>query len=51
MNVIVNGVVNNNNIKETYDEYLSDIEKNLAKSKSHKNVDQLKNYLIKIFIL
>ena len=50
MNAIVNGVANNNNIKETYEEYLSDIEKNLAKSKSNKNADQLKNYLIKIKI-
>ena len=36
MNAIVNGVVSNNNIKETYNKYLSDIEKNLAKSKSNK---------------
>ena len=45
MKTIVNGVVNNNNIKETYNKYLSDIEKNLAKSKCNKNVDKLKNIL------
>ena len=45
MNAISNGIIDNNNIKEVY---FSDIEKNLAKSKSNKNVDQLKNYLIRI---
>ena len=46
MNAIFNGIIDNNNIKEAYNKYFSDIEKNLAKSKSNKNVDQLKNYLI-----
>ena len=48
MNAIVNGVASNNNIKEKYNKYLSDIEKNLAKSKCNKNVDKFKKYLIKI---
>ena len=48
MNAILNGIIDNNNIKEKYNEYFSDIEKNLAKSKSTKNVDQLKNYLMRI---
>ena len=48
MNAILNGIIDNNNIKETYNKYFSDIEKKLAKSKSNKNVDQLKNYLIRI---
>ena len=48
MNAILNGIIDNNNIKEKYNKYFSDIEKNLAKSKSTKNVDQLKNYLMRI---
>ena len=48
MNAISNGIIDNNNIKEAYDKYFSDIEKNLAKSKSNENVDQLKKYLIRI---
>ena len=47
MNAILNGIIDNN-IKETYKKYFRDIEKNLAKSKSNKNVDQVKNYLIRI---
>ena len=43
MNAILNGIIDNNNIKDTYNKYFSDIEKKLAKSKSNKNVDQLKN--------
>ena len=46
MNAIFNGIIDNSNIKEAYNKYFSDIEKSLAKSKSNKNVDQLKNYLI-----
>ena len=48
MNAILNGIINNYNIKETYNKYFDDIEKDLDKSKSSKNVDKLKNYLIKI---
>ena len=48
MNAILYGGINNNNIKETYDEHLSNIEKYLDESKSSKNIDKLKNYLIKI---
>ena len=48
MNAIVNGLINNNNIKEIYNEIFSNIEKDLDKSKSSKNVDKIKNYLIKI---
>ena len=48
MNAILYGAVNNNNIKEAYDDHLSNIEKYLDESKSSKNVDKLKNYLIKI---
>ena len=48
MNAILNGTIDNNNIKVAYNKYFSDIEKNLAKSQSNKNVDQLKNYLIRI---
>ena len=48
MNAIVDGIINNYNVKETYNKYFSDIEKDLDKSKSSKNVDKLKNYLIKI---
>ena len=48
MNAISNGIIDNNNIKEANNKYFSDIEKYLAKSKSNKNVDQLKNYLIRI---
>ena len=33
----------NGNIKKEYDKIFNDIEKDLAKSKSSKNVDQLKN--------
>ena len=45
---ILNGIINNNNIKEAYNQHLIDFEKYLDESKSSKNVDQLKNYLIKI---
>ena len=31
MNATSNGVIDNNNIKEAYSKYFSDIEKNLAK--------------------
>ena len=48
MNAIFNGIIDNNNTKEAYNKYFSDIEKILAKSKSNKNVDLLKNYLIRI---
>ena len=48
MNAILYGVIDNNNIKEAYDQHLSNIEKYLDESKSSKNVDKLKNYLIKI---
>ena len=48
MYAILNGIIDNNNIKEAYNQHLSDIEKYLDESKSIKNVDQLKNYLIKI---
>ena len=48
MNAILYRVIDNNNIKEAYDEHLSNIEKYLDESKSSKNVNQLKNYLIKI---
>ena len=48
MNTILYGVIDNNNIKEAYDQHLSNIEKYLDESKSSKNVDKLKNYLIKI---
>ena len=48
MNAILYGAINNNNIKEAYDDHLSNIEKYLDESKSSKNVNQLKNYLIKI---
>ena len=43
MGAILNGIIDNNNIKEAYNQHLSDIEKYLDKSKSSKNVDQLKN--------
>ena len=46
-NAILYGAINNNNIKEAYDDHLSNIEKYLHESKSSKNVNQLKNYLIK----
>ena len=45
MNAILYGAINNNNIKEAYDDHLSNIEKYLDESKSSKNVDKLKNYL------
>ena len=48
MNAIANGFINNNNIKEIYNKNFSNFEKDLDKSKSSKNVDKLKNYLIKI---
>ena len=48
MSAILNGIIDNNNIKEAYNEHFSDIEKYLDESKSSKNVDQLKNYLIRI---
>ena len=48
MNAILYGVIDNNNIKEAYDQHLSTNEKYLDESKSSKNVDKLKNYLIKI---
>ena len=48
MNAILYGAVDNNNIKEAYGQHLSNIEKYLDKSKSSKNVDKLKYYLIKI---
>ena len=48
MNAILYGAINNNNIKEAYDDHLSNIEKYLDESKSSKNINQLKNYLIKI---
>ena len=50
MNAILYGAIDNNNIKEAYDQHLSNIEKYLDESKSSKNVDKLKNYLIKIRI-
>ena len=49
-NAILYGATNNNDIKEAYDNHLSNIEKYLHESKSSKNVNQLKNYLIKIKI-
>ena len=48
MNAILNGNIDNNNIKEASKEHLSDIEKYLDESKSRKNVDQLKKNLIRI---
>ena len=45
MSAILYGAINNNNIKEAYDDHLSNIEKYLDESKSSKNVDKLKNYL------
>ena len=48
MNAILYGAINNNNIKEAYDDHLSNIEKCLDESKNSKNINQLKNYLIKI---
>ena len=48
MNAILSGAIDNSNIKEAYDQHLSNIEKYLDESKSSKNVDKLKNYLIKI---
>ena len=48
MNAILYGAIDNNNIKEAYDQHLCNIEKYLNASKSSKNVDKLKNYLIKI---
>ena len=48
MNAIANALINNNNIKEIYNKIFSNTEKDLDKSKSSKNVDKLKNYLIKI---
>ena len=48
MNAILYGAINNNNVKEAYDNHLSNIEKYLDESKSSENVNQLKNYLIKI---
>ena len=42
MNAILYGVIDNNNIKEAYDQHLSNIEKYLDESKSSKNVDKLK---------
>ena len=45
---ILNGIIDNNNIKEAYKQRLSDTEKYLDESESSENVDQLKNYLIKI---
>ena len=48
INAISNGIIDNNNIKEAYNKYFSDIEKNLAKSKSNKNVDQIKKLSIRI---
>ena len=48
MNAILSGAIDNNNIKEVYDQHLSNIEKYLDESKSSKNVDKLKNYLMKI---
>ena len=48
MNAIVNRLINNNNIKEINNKIFSNIEKDLDNSKSSKNVDKLKNYLIKI---
>ena len=48
MNAILYGAINNNNIKDSYDDHLSNIEKYLDESKSSKNVNQLKNYRIKI---
>ena len=48
MNAILSGAIDNNNIKEAYDQYLNNIKKYLDESKSSKNVDKLKNYLIKI---
>ena len=48
MSAILNEIIDNNNIKEAYNEHFSDIEKYLDESKSSKNVDQLKNYLIRI---
>ena len=42
------GASDNSNIKEAYDQHLSNIEKYLDESKSSKNVDELKNYRMKI---
>ena len=48
MNAILYGAMDKNNIKEAYEQHLSNIEKYLDESKSSKNIDKLKNYLIKI---
>ena len=48
MNALLYGAIDNNNIKEAYDQHVSNIEKYLDESKSSKNVDKLKNYPIKI---
>ena len=48
MNDIANGNINNYNIKKEYDKIFIDIEKDLDKSRSSKNVDKLKYFLIKI---
>ena len=48
MNAILYGAMDKNNIKEAYEQHLSNIEKYLDESKSSKNVYKLKNYLIKI---
>ena len=48
MNAILYGAIDNTNIKEAYNQHLSNIKKYLDESKSSKNVDKLKNYLVKI---
>ena len=41
MNAILYGAIDNNNIKEAYDQHLSNIEKYLDESKSSKKIDKL----------
>ena len=45
---ILSGKINNNNKKEIYKKKLDGVENDLAKSKKSKNINQLKDYLIKI---
>ena len=45
---MLSGIINDNNKKEIYKKRLYDVENNLTKSKKSKNVNQLKDYLMKI---